>query len=176
MEGDIYYKRDFVFLNEEGNINSKSYTVEITTGGGFYSKTINIRIYKYDDDYSLINYEFEWLQYAIKEEFQKKYTSSCLTDNQIFLYFVQEVLETITELVTKYKKEITNYCSLYNETYRNDYDEYVHEEACKIISENMRFFIKEKNYNIEIKPKEFNNDLLSVKTYTNNYDIYINSF
>lgn len=170
MEGDIYYKRDFVFLNEKGYINSKEYTVEITTGGGSYSKTINIIIYEYDYYNSLIDYEFEWLADVIKEEFKKKYKSSCLTDNEIFLYFVQEVLETITELVTKYKKEITNYCSLYIETVREDYDEYVHQEACKIISENMRFFIKE-NYNIEIKPKEFNNDLLSVKTYTNSYDL-----
>lgn len=92
------------------------------------------------------------------------------------MYFVQDIIEVIIELVKKYKQNIKNYCDLYEknnfyETSELEYDDYIHYEACKLLSYNLRSFLINESYNVEIKTRPFNEELLLVKTYKNTYEI-----
>lgn len=149
----MWYKRDFVVLDCQGNITKTEQEVYISTYG-----SLAIRVG--DDD---VYHEFITDESEIKLLVKDKYKGQC-PEEKTSLYFVQEVIETVNELLTIYKWDTLSYCSLYAEKefdYASEieYEEYIHYEACKIISHNMRFF-SSKRYSTKSKTNVFNASLL----------------
>lgn len=156
---DIYFKRNFISLDMQGNVIEELYNIKVCDGG------VNNGILLILGNTSHV---FSWSPQKIHHIVLTKYKDyeSCFsTKEKIILYFVQDVLETIKELLIKYKQQILNYCDLYDvkNPIHLGYDEYIQYEATTIISENMSTFVSERD-NFKIKPRVFNPGFFSIET------------